>query len=175
MKQALEAIANSGDFLFNWHDCEPNNEREMSRYQEVLAMNEKAFTTLRTAIDAAEKQSAEERSSVERGEPAAWREAVLDLIDDCPGLTMEQDHWLTRRVKEIDAPSAAPVQEPVAWVYKDKYGNLHESSSPTVPPDSFPVYTQEEIQRLSALVRAQQITIDKLEAAAEKAHDEQIH
>jgi len=56
MKQALEAIANSGDFLFNWHDCEPNNEREMSRYQEVLAMNEKAFTALRTAIEQAEKQ-----------------------------------------------------------------------------------------------------------------------
>ncbi len=50
MKQALQAIANSGDFLFNWHDCEPNNEREMSRYQEVLAMNEKAFTALRVAI-----------------------------------------------------------------------------------------------------------------------------
>ena len=58
LKQALEAIANSGDFLFNWHDCEPNNEREMSRYQDVLAMNEKAFNTLRTAIEAAEKQQA---------------------------------------------------------------------------------------------------------------------
>jgi len=56
MKQALEAIANSGDFLFNWHDCEPNNEREMSRYQDVLAMNEKAFNTLRTSIEQAEKQ-----------------------------------------------------------------------------------------------------------------------
>jgi hypothetical protein len=32
-------------------------------------------------------------------------------------------------------------QEPVAWMYKDKYGNLNQSSSPTVPPDSFPVYT----------------------------------
>jgi hypothetical protein len=55
MKLALEAIANSGDFLFNWHDCEPNNEREMSRYQEVSEMNEKAFTALRTAIEKAEK------------------------------------------------------------------------------------------------------------------------
>lgn len=26
-------------------------------------------------------------------------------------------------------------------MYKDKYGNLNQSSSPTVPPDSFPVYT----------------------------------
>jgi hypothetical protein len=41
------------------------------------------------------------------------------------------------------APSVATllVQEPVAWMYKDKYGNLNQSSSPTVPPDSFPVYT----------------------------------
>ena len=40
------------------------------------------------------------------GEPVAWRSAVLDLIDDCPGLTMGQDRWLSRRVKELDFPSA---------------------------------------------------------------------
>jgi hypothetical protein len=37
-----------------------------------------------------------------------------------------------------------------------------------------PQAAQEELQRLSALVRAQQITIEKLEASTEKAHDEQI-
>ena len=37
---------------------------------------------------------------------ATWRSAVLDLIDECPGLTMEQDHWLSRRVKEMDFISA---------------------------------------------------------------------
>lgn len=42
------------------------------------------------------------------GEPVAWRVAVLDLIDDCPGLSMEQDHWLSRRVKELDFISAHP-------------------------------------------------------------------
>lgn len=36
---------------------------------------------------------------------APWRSAVLDLIDECPGLTMEQDHWLSRRVKELDFSS----------------------------------------------------------------------
>jgi hypothetical protein len=36
-----------------------------------------------------------------------WREAVLDLIDECPGLTMDQDRWLTQRVKEIATTPAA--------------------------------------------------------------------
>lgn len=55
MRQALEAICGSGDFLFNWHDCEPNNEREMQEYQAALAANEKAFIALRTAIEQAER------------------------------------------------------------------------------------------------------------------------
>lgn len=42
---------------------------------------------------------------------APWRSAVLDLIDDCPGLTMEQDQWLSRRVKELDfASTPQPTQ-----------------------------------------------------------------
>jgi hypothetical protein len=47
---ALDAIAASGDFLFNWHDCEPNNEREMDGYSGVLALNEKAFNALRKCL-----------------------------------------------------------------------------------------------------------------------------
>ena len=39
----------------------------------------------------------------------------------------------------VCTPPAAQ-QEPVAWVNLDQYGNLHESSSHTVPPDTFPVY-----------------------------------
>ena len=35
-----------------------------------------------------------------------WRSAVLNLIDECPGLTMEQDRWLSRRVKELEFASA---------------------------------------------------------------------
>ncbi len=46
------------------------------------------------------------------GEPVAWRSAVLDLIDDCPGLALEQDRWLSRRVKELDFPSAPQPAEP---------------------------------------------------------------
>lgn len=55
--------------------------------------------------------------AVAGGEPVAWRSAVLDLIDDCPGLSLEQDRWLSRRVKELDFPSAPPpqaVREPLS-------------------------------------------------------------
>lgn len=42
---------------------------------------------------------------------APWRSAVLGLIDDCPGLTLEQDRWLSRRVKELDfATTPQPTQ-----------------------------------------------------------------
>jgi hypothetical protein len=143
MKQALEAIASSGDFLFNWHDCEPNNELEMSRYQEALALNEKAFTALRvaiasysTAIEEAEKQSAEERSSVERVEPVAYV------------VTTEVHGEMCTFIHRIDLTKLLPD------------GALLYTTPPYV---ATPLAAQEEIQRLSALVRAQQITIDKLE------------
>ena len=57
MKLALEAICGSGDFLFNWHECEPNNEREMQRYQETLEANEKAFKAVREALAEQPKES----------------------------------------------------------------------------------------------------------------------
>ena len=43
-----------------------------------------------------------------------WRSAVLDLIDDCPGLTLEQDRWLSRRVKELDFASTPQPTQPQA-------------------------------------------------------------
>lgn len=67
------------------------------------AEEEKAL--LRSMIGAALAAPTTEQSS--EVAPAPWRSAVLDLIDDCPGLTMEQDQWLSRRVKELDFPSAA--------------------------------------------------------------------
>lgn len=91
MRQALEAIANSGDFLFNWHDCEPNNEREMSRYQCVLAMNEKAFNTIRTAIEAAEKQQPADENEWLTGCP----ECGMDGGCDCDSGT-----WNPRAANE---------------------------------------------------------------------------
>lgn len=53
---------------------------------------------------------------------APWRSAVLDLIDDCPGLTLEQDHWLSRRVKELDfATTPQPTQAQAGAVPLPQY------------------------------------------------------
>ena len=182
MKQALEAIANSGDFLFNWHDCEPNNEREMSRYQDVLAMNEKAFNTLRTAIEQAEKQ-----------EPVALDSIRLVVLEtDHPADKMPIDSqrlfaagWnaavdaLKKRGPLYTTPPAAPMQGPVAWakqLSKELLGVITDVEEGDGFDDvcldtikyvyeqlATPPAAQEQIQRLTALVRAQQITIDKLE------------
>ena len=51
---------------------------------------------------------------------APWRSAVLDLIDECPGLTMEQDHWLSRRVKELDFASTPQPSQPHAVNQADR-------------------------------------------------------
>ena len=64
LKLALEAICGSGDFLFNWHECEPNNEREMQRYQETLEANEKAFKAIREAL--AEESSGTEQPAIKQ-------------------------------------------------------------------------------------------------------------
>lgn len=50
LELAMEAICGSGDFMFNYHYCEPNNEREMQAYQSALAANEKAFEALLTIL-----------------------------------------------------------------------------------------------------------------------------
>lgn len=59
------------------------------------------------------------RKSVREGKP----DRIADLLEEAAQALEANKH------------------EPVAWMYKDKYGNLNQSSSPTVPPDSFPVYT----------------------------------
>ena len=50
LKLALEALAASDDFLFNYHDCEPNNEREVDAYSEVRANNMAAWEAIREAL-----------------------------------------------------------------------------------------------------------------------------
>jgi hypothetical protein len=76
MKQALEALSCSDDFLFDYHDCEPNNEQEQQRYDVARIGNRRAIESLRQAIEQAEKQ-----------EPVAWwccipgQDAVL-LFDE---------------------------------------------------------------------------------------------
>ena len=56
MKQALEALYKNEDFLFDYHECEPNNEREVDLYSECHAKNKSAITSLRQAIAEAQKQ-----------------------------------------------------------------------------------------------------------------------
>jgi hypothetical protein len=46
--------------------------------------------------------------SAEPSEPVAWMDAVLDIIDDAPGLTMEQDRWLSDAVRALAKTHPAP-------------------------------------------------------------------
>ena len=80
------------------------------------------------------------------GTPPAvpWRSAVLDLIDDCPGLPLEQDRWLSRRVKELDfastpQPTQAQATEPVAWAFKYDDGTWHDPSTTEHSPGMRPL------------------------------------
>jgi hypothetical protein len=73
---------------------------------EIGNLHGHSFDTMRAFAAAAVLADRERRMSAE---PVAWRDLVLDLIDDCPGLTLAQDAWLTQRVKELPALSAEPV------------------------------------------------------------------
>ena len=68
MRQALEALSASDDFLFNYHDCEPNNEREVDAYSEVRGNNMKAWEAIREALA---EQPAQQ-------EPVAWMGTDID-------------------------------------------------------------------------------------------------
>ncbi len=51
-RTALKGLAASGDFLFNWHDCDPDNAAEMQAYTTALAAVTKATIALEEALDA---------------------------------------------------------------------------------------------------------------------------
>lgn len=63
-----------------------------------------------------------------------WRIAVLDLIDNCPGLTIEQDRWLSRRVKELDLPSVAqsPAVSVLCEFAEGRISHLYQGNCPEV-------------------------------------------
>lgn len=46
LREAQKALTKSDDFLFNYHDCEPNNELELSAYEEVRGNNYAAIEAL---------------------------------------------------------------------------------------------------------------------------------
>lgn len=75
LKLALEALSASDDFLFNYHDCEPNNEREVDAYSEVRGNNMKAWEAIREALAEQPKESPkfDPNESFEREEAAAAR------------------------------------------------------------------------------------------------------
>jgi hypothetical protein len=50
LKLALDAISAGDDFLFNYHDCEPNNERELALYASIRKRNMQAFEAAREAL-----------------------------------------------------------------------------------------------------------------------------
>ena len=51
-RTALKGLAASGDFLFNWHDCDPDNAAEMQAYATARAAITKATIALEEALDA---------------------------------------------------------------------------------------------------------------------------
>jgi hypothetical protein len=51
LKLALDALYCSDDFLFDYHDCEPNNERELRRYEHARTQNIKAIEAIRKALE----------------------------------------------------------------------------------------------------------------------------
>ena len=92
LKLALEAICGSGDFLFNWHDCEPNNEREMQRYQATLADNEKAFKAIKEALAEQPAQQQDHDCALKRG-GIVCRHCDLEIVEasDAPQIARQQD------------------------------------------------------------------------------------
>ena len=105
-RMALEAICGSGDFLFNWHDCEPNNEREMQAYQAALAANEQAFTALRQALD----QPAQE--------PVDWEAVAADQAMTIAMMKAERKPWVALTDEERRGiPEWQKIQEELGPVW----------------------------------------------------------
>ena len=56
LKLALEALFSSDDFLFDYHDCEPNNERELRRYEHARIQNIKTIEAIRKVLAQPERE-----------------------------------------------------------------------------------------------------------------------
>ena len=74
LKLALEALACSDDFLFDYHDCEPNNEQEQQRYDLARTQNKKAIEAIREALAKPEQ------------EPHSW-------------YSKQEDEWMTHKTR----------------------------------------------------------------------------
>jgi len=50
LKLALDALYCSDDFLFDYYNCEPNNEREQGRYEYARTQNKKAIEAIKKVL-----------------------------------------------------------------------------------------------------------------------------
>ena len=50
LKLALDALYCSDDFLFDYHECEPHDERELRRYEHARTQNIKAIDAIRKVL-----------------------------------------------------------------------------------------------------------------------------
>lgn len=145
----MEAICGSGDFLFNFHDCEPNNEREMQAYQAALAANETAFNALRQALEQPEQSPLDRMAENARTlgldyepvqEPVAWRNAALRVGEDLCSVgpfgyyDMTAEQWLDWALSVVTVHAPQPSKPWVGLTDDDlddiataaKKGNLYD-------------------------------------------------
>ena len=151
LKLALEALAACDDFLFNYHDCEPNNEREVDAYSEVRGNNMKAWEAVREALAHApteREQPAQDntysyaknlaeaifKQHFASDEHYASGQIVWGVNDTVIGILTQIDNMVTDMVRR-----PAQQQEPVAWAtpmdffnkldkHQDELRRLHEEN-----------------------------------------------
>ncbi len=146
-KQLLEQALGALDSLMYWDNSKPEYDEARKTIAAIQARLEQPAPTVQEPVGTVKdlfKHSAWERVDV-----AGSTKVYLDVPPN------------------VATPLAAPVQEPpliaellcvcgAEWEWRNRDWEL--VSTPAAQP------VQEEIQRLTALVRAQQITIEKLEA-----------
>jgi len=90
-RTALKGLAASGDFLFNWHDCDPDNPAEMQAYATALAAITKAVIALEEALNALAWQRAGELNAQEDPCPGCRKGGVC-RTPACGRLKLPVDH-----------------------------------------------------------------------------------
>lgn len=121
MEQALEALIASDDFLFNYHYCEPNNEREMDSYSLIRINNLASVTALRTIIEQAKRQQAlDKMAENERELGIQMQPEPVDFFDWYDNAIWGNEDFKTGCQRAWNAAleyaaQPAPVQEPFEY------------------------------------------------------------
>ena len=131
-RMALEALAASEDFLFNYHDCEPNNEREMDAYSEIRVNNHEAITALLQALSSSVEQPAQQQEPVDWEAVAADQAMTIAImkvqLEGLPGA--EQLPWNKRPWQQIECPvcgelaRAEPQRKPWVGLTDEERGEI---------------------------------------------------